>query len=50
MKNGLYETVVKVGGQLVKVQCTAPNSYAALKMMEAQYGAANVKSGAVKIG
>jgi hypothetical protein len=50
MKNAIYETIVKVGGQLTKIQCTAPSSYAALKMMEAQYGAANVKSGAVKIG
>jgi hypothetical protein len=50
MKQGLYEAVVKVGGHLTKIQITAPDSYSARKMLEAQYGADNVKGGAVKIG
>lgn len=50
MKQNVYEVIVNVGGHLNHVQISANDSYSAKKMAEAQYGAANVKSGARKIG
>lgn len=45
----LYEAVVNLNGVITKVTVNAKDTYTATKMIEAQYGKSNVRSGAYQI-
>ena len=44
-----YEATVNAGGMLTKAQVTARDTISAKKLIEAQYGKDNVKSGVYEV-